>query len=134
MVLAILALLEDPKKLEPIITMLCMSMMLLGYSISFEMNESFNHKKHFKLFGVTLFKTRLDCFIPEYITVFSTINVKGSEWGPVAAMGKQAKEQSYVVRMFKGNKHFTLYRTKFHYLAMAKAENLGRLLGVEVRY
>jgi hypothetical protein len=134
LVFAILALLEDATRLESIIAMLCMGCVLLGYSISFEMNMNLNHKKHFKLFGVTAFKTRLECFEPEYVTVFSTINVKSSEWGPVSAMGNQQKGQSHVVRMFKGVKHFTVFRTKSLEEAKARAENLGKLLNVEIRY
>lgn len=132
--LSVFSMYYETGKSEQIITMLFISLILLGYSISFEMHESFNHKKHFKVFGITLFKWKLDCLSPEYITVFSARNIKSSEWGPVSAMGNQLQEQNYVIRMFKGNKHFTVWRTKSESLARTKAEQLAKMLKVETRF
>lgn len=133
-VLAVMAIFEDSTRLVPILTMLCISCVLLGYSISFEINKNYSHKRHYKLFGITIIKTKLDCFVPEYITVFSTRNTKSSDWGPVSAIGNQLMEQSYVVRMFKGKRHFTLWRTKSPNLAKLRAEELGALLEVKVHF
>ena len=40
-------------------------------------------------------------------------------------MGGKTEEDSYVVRMFKGNMHFTLGRTESYSSAKRKAEDLG---------
>lgn len=131
LILATITIYEDVTKLEQIITMFCLGLILLGYSVSFEINENYNNKKHFKLFGITTFKSKLELFIPDYVTVFSSTSVKNTEWGPVAAMGSQTKDQSYVVRIFKGHQHFTLWSTKSYNLAKSKAEDLGNLLKIE---
>ena len=130
--IAALVLIQDATQLEQIITMSCIGIILLGYSISFEMKENYDHKKHFKIFGATIFKGKLKCFIPEYATIFSATGIQNSEWGPVAAMGNQRKDQNYVVRLFKGNQHFTLLRTTSYDIAKDKAEKLGVLLKIEV--
>ena len=133
-VLAVLAAMENINELEPVVTMACISLILLSYSISFEIRQDYIHKKHFKLFGLSLFKWKLHCIEPEYVTVFSASSSKGSDWGPVAAMNGKLSEQNYVVRIFRGRQYFTLLRTKSRSLAETKANDLGELLGVETRF
>lgn len=116
-----------------IMTMLVVGMLLLGYSVSFEINSERKHKKHFKLFGYTVFKQRLTCISPEFISVFSVVFKKDSEWGPVAAMGNQTRKGTFVIRFFKGNAHFTIWESDSLPLANAKASALGQLLNIEVR-
>ncbi len=131
-ILAILIFLEDRTKLEQVIVMFCMSLLLLGYSTSYEMRGDYNHKRCFKVFGLALWKGKLDCIAPEYIKVFAATSVQRSDWGPISAMGSRRKAQDYVIRMFKGRRHFTLYRTGNLDLARAKGKRLGELLEVEV--
>jgi len=113
--------------------MFLICLVLFGYSISFEIRSNHNHRKHFKLFGHTLFKQRLVCISPDYITVFYAVLKKDSEWGPVAAMGNQTREGNYVVRFFKGNAYFTVWKADSSELANDKAVELGKLLNVEVK-
>lgn len=134
LIFAFLALSEGSNKLEPIVGMFCIGMLLLGYSISFEINDAYSHKKHFRIFGITIFKSQLDFFKPEYVTVFSSTGVKNSEWGPIAAMGKQIHDHSYVVRLFKGGQYFSLYRTKSYELAKSNADKVGKLLKIETHF
>ncbi len=107
---------------------------LLSYSTSFEISRKFKNKWHFKLFGITVFKQGLECIFPDYISVFFAVFKKDSEWGPVAAMGNQTREGNYVVRFFKGNSHFTVWRVDSLGAAKVKAIELGELLNVEVKY
>jgi hypothetical protein len=132
-VLGCLVLLEDNAELTQIITMFGLNAILVGYSNSFEIRDSFDHKKHFKLFGITLFKQRLDVFSPEYIVVFSVTSGKSSEWGPIAAMGNTNKESSFVIRLFRENQKFTVWRTSSSSQAQRRAMELSQLLGVEIR-
>ncbi|TMM58975.1 hypothetical protein FEE95_05950 [Maribacter algarum] len=134
LLLMLFLLYKEAAGLSQLITMACMGILLLGYSISFEISNTLNHKRHFSLFGITVFKQRLDCISPDYISVFSAVFKKDSEWGPVAAMGNQTWEGNYVVRFFKGNLHFTVWRVDSLDVAKAKAIELGELLNVEVRY
>lgn len=114
-------------------TMLIGGLALLGYSVSFEMIDTLNHKKHLKMFGRTIFKQKLRSFSPEYISVFSALFKQGSEWGPVAALGGKREDGNYVIRFFKGNKHFTIWKATSLEEAKARAKELGALLKVEVR-
>lgn len=119
--------------LGQMITMLSIGTLLLAYSISYEIKANFNNRRHFKLFGITIFKQSLDIAFPDYITVFSARFKQRSDWGPVAAMGKENSNAAFVVRLFKGNRHFTVFKTNSFDLANIKAEMLGRLLNVEVK-
>jgi len=72
--------------LRQIITMSAIGILLVGYSISYEIKADFNNKMHLKLFGITVFKHSLDLIFPEYITVFSArfkhplIGVRSLPW------------------------------------------------------
>lgn len=123
---------EGVAPLNQIIIMSILGMVLLGYSISYEFRSDYTNKKYFQLFGITVFKQKLDVIFPDYITVFSASYKQGSEWGPVAALGKETKEGSYVVRLFKGNKHFTVCKSNSLGSAKNKASRLAELLKVEL--
>lgn len=131
--LGCIVLVEDKFEITQVVIMFGLSLFLLGYSASFEIRDNLDHKRHFKLFGITLFKQKLDVFFPEYIVVFSTRTTKSSEWGPVSAMGNTNKGSSFVIRCFKGNEKFNLWRTSSAELAQSKTEELGKLLDVEIR-
>jgi len=131
LLLACIILVEDTFKIIQVVIMFSLSLCLLGYSISFEIRDSLDHKRHFKLFGITLFKQRLDVFFPDYIVVFSTRTTKSSEWGPVGAMGNTNKGSSFVIRCFKGNEKFTVWRTSSSEQAQRRAMELSQLLNVE---
>lgn len=118
--------------LSQIISMSSIGIVLLGYSISYEFRKDYINKKHFQLFGITLFKYKLDVLFPDYIIVFSASFKQGSDWGPVAALGKETKEGSYVVRLFKGKKHFTVCTSNSLASAKDKAGKLAALLNVEL--
>jgi len=133
LILMLFLLYEGTAVLSQVSIMFFSSLVLVGYSISFEIASNLNHRKHFKLFGYTVFKQRLACITPDYITVFSAVFKKDSEWGPVAAMGNQTRKGVYVIRFFKGNEHFTIWESDSLELANDKAIELGRLLSTEVR-
>lgn len=107
---------------------------LLGYSISYEISSDFMNSKHFKLLGLTLWKSKMSIAFPDYVTVFAARFKVGAEWGPVSAMGKERNSEGIVIRMFTGNKHFTVFRTKSLQLAKEKAIALAELLQVEITF
>lgn len=133
LILTLFLLYEGTAGLSQVTIMFFSSLVLIGYSISFEITSDLNHRKHFRLFGNTVFKQSLDCIPPDYVTVFYSVFKKESEWGPVAAMGSQIREGNFVVRFFKGKAYFTVWRTDSMELANAKAVELGKLLNVEVK-
>lgn len=118
--------------LSQIITMSATGILLVGYSISYEIKADFSNKKHFKLFGITVFKHSLNLIFPDYITVFSARFKQSSNWGPVAAMGKEIGNTNFVIRFFKGSRHFTIFKTNSLELANTEADKLGKLLKVQV--
>lgn len=117
--------------LNQIVVMSIIGILLIGYSFSYEFRNDYNNKKHFQLFGISFFKFKLEVFFPDYISVFSASFKKGSDWGPVAALGNDNKEKSYVVRLFKGNKHFTVCQGNSLTVAKAQASKLSNLLKVK---
>lgn len=106
---------------------------LIGYSISYEVYKDFILFKHLKVFGITLFKSKIHFPFPDYLIVFSATYKQGAEWGSVAAIGKERGGDNYVIRLFKGNKHFTIYRTNSLEDAKEKASELSVFLNVEIR-
>lgn len=110
-----------------------LSVLLIGYSVSFEIRKDFGNYKHIKMFGITVFKSKLNIPYPEYLIVFSAKYKQGAEWGSVAAMGKQRGGDNFVIRCFTGNKHFTLFRTKSLEVAKERATGLSNFLGIEIR-
>jgi len=119
--------------LSQIISMATIGLLLVGYSISYEIKSDFNNKTHYKFFGITVFIQRLAIIFPDYITVFSARFKQSSDWGPVAAMGKETDNETFVIRFFKGNRHFTVFKTNSLKLANTEAEKLGLLLNVEIK-
>jgi len=113
--------------------MATIGLLLVGYSISYEIKSDFNNKTHYKFFGITVFIQRLAIIFPDYITVFSARFKQSSDWGPVAAMGKETDNETFVIRFFKGNRHFTVFKTNSLKLANTEAEKLGLLLNVEIK-
>jgi len=115
-----------------VIILTCIALVLSGYSISYEIVSDFNNKRHFKLLGLTLFTNKLDIVFPDYITIFEANFKRGSEWGPVSAMGNKRSSDAIVIRLFKGNRHFTVFRTKSLQDAKEKANALSELIEVKI--
>ena len=130
--LALFLVYEGTASLSQILTMIVLGLLLLGYSISYEFDSNLSHKRHIKLFGVSIFRSKLECIFPEYITVFLAVFKKGSDWGPVSAMGKETRDGKYVIRFFKGNTHFTVWKTNSLPIAVSRAAKLGELINVKV--
>lgn len=114
------------------VVLFVIAFLLFSYSISYEINSEFKNSKHYKLVGLTILKIKMDMAFPEYITVFSARFKAGAEWGPVSAMGKARNSEGVVVRMFSGNKNFTVFRTKSSQEAKKKAAELSELLMVKL--
>ena len=124
---------DDMGTLSQSFALMFISMVLLGYSISFEIRQDFKNCKHYRLLGFTIFKSKLKISFPEYLIVFSARHKQGTEWGSVAALGKQRSGDDFVIRFFKGVSHFTLFRTNSYQLAKDRAMELSEFLGVEIK-
>ncbi len=118
--------------ISQIMTMLVIGVVLLGYSVSYEIKKGFDNYKHFAIFGVTIWKQRIVLDFPDYISVFSASFKQDNEWGTVSALGTQAKNDAIVIRLFHESKYFTLFKTNTYEIALTKAKELGELLNVEI--
>lgn len=124
---------KDSGPLNQSIILGLIALILLGYSISYEIAADYNNKKHFKMFGHSLFKSKLALVFPDYITVFLAKFKSEADWGPVGALGKHRNGESYVIRLFTGNKYFTVYKSNSKQLAKDKATQLSELLAIAIR-
>ena len=105
---------------------------LFGYSVSYEITKKFKNQRVFSIFKIQVFKTTLKIDFPEYITVFGASFKQGNEWGTTSALGTTSKSDGFVIRFFKGNSKFTVYKTNNYELALEKAKQLANMLNVEI--
>lgn len=124
---------SEEAPVSQLLVMSLLSIALLGYSISYEISPDFKNKIHFKMLGISVIRTNAEILFPEFIGLFSVRFKQGAEWGSVAAMGKERIGHTWVIRLFKGNKHFTLYRNNSLARAKKKATELSTLLDIELR-
>lgn len=127
---------NSPKvPLSQIISMGAIGGGLLGYSISYEICKEGLHFKHLKLLGLTVLKTKFKSFKPDVIRAFPVFFKSNFNWGPIAAMGKQNRTEKYVIRLFEGNRHFTIFKTSSFETASTRAQMLGEIMEIttEVR-
>ncbi|WP_299435873.1 hypothetical protein [uncultured Aquimarina sp.] len=125
-------LIKGDSSLSQVLILLSIGITLLGYSISYEVKKGFDVYRHFMFLGGTIYKAKTDLDFPEYISVFSASFKQDNEWGTVSALGTQAKQNSFVIRLFNGNNRFTLFKTSNYQNAIGKANQLSELLGVEI--
>jgi len=108
------------------------SLVLFGFSTSYEITENFQNKKLYSIFGVVVFSLKLELDFPDYISVFSGSFSVDNEWGAVSAIGTKERHEKLAVRFFTGNKYVSLFKTENYKEALEKAEELSKLLKVEI--
>ncbi|MDH7446325.1 hypothetical protein QBK95_11850 [Aquimarina sp. 2201CG14-23] len=114
------------------IILFSISLLVFGFSISYKIDKSFNNYKLFSVFGLVLFRTRLEIDFPDYISVFSGSFSAKNEWSTVSALGIKERHEKIVIRFFTNNKNVTLYKTDNYDMALQKAKTLSKLLNVEL--
>ncbi len=60
---------------------LTISILLVGYSISYKITKDFKNQKLVSFFGIHLFEMKMELDFPEYISVFSATYSLDNEWG-----------------------------------------------------
>ncbi len=108
------------------------SLIVFGFSVSYKINEDFINEKLYSVFGLVLFKTKLDLEFPDYISVFSGSFSVNNEWATVSAIGTKERHENIVVRFFTENRKTTLYKTNDYKKAIDKANGLKELLEVDI--
>ncbi len=117
---------------DKILILLLIGLVLIGYSVTYEIQKGFENYKRIRLFGVTLWKQKLKVLFPEYISVFSTSFKKDNEWGTVAALGTKSVNENVVIKFFKGQKNEIVYKSSEYANALEKANELSVMLNVRV--
>ena len=54
--------------LQEVVLMTIIGVFLLGYSTAYEVNTDFNNKTLFQLFGMTIFRRKVNIIFPDYIS------------------------------------------------------------------
>ncbi|MBW1297552.1 hypothetical protein [Aquimarina litoralis] len=114
------------------ILLFVVSFLFLGFSISYRIDKTFENHKVFSVFGLVFYKQKLDLEFPDYISVFAGSFSQNNEWSTVSALGTKERHEGYVVRFFKENRRETLFKTNKYDIALKKAEDLSKLLNVEI--
>ncbi len=126
------ALVNNENPFFQIVTMAILSIILLGYTVSYQIKKDFDNYKHITLFGLTVWKQKLDIDFPEYISVFSASYKQDNEWGTVSALGTRIENKLMVIRFFCQQKHFTVLKINNYNKAIDKANELGEMLNVKI--
>ncbi|AXT52003.1 hypothetical protein D1818_14545 [Aquimarina sp. BL5] len=108
------------------------SLLVFGFSTSYRINKDFDNQKLFSVFGVVLFRSKLEMEYPDYISVFSGSFSLDNEWGAVSAIGTKERHEKLVVRFFTDNRKVTLYKSDNYQKALDKAKELSELLDLEI--
>jgi len=122
----------NENSLEKIALVLLIGLVLIGYSVTYEIRQTFDNYKRINLFGITIWKQQLHLLFPDYISLFSSSFKKDNEWGAVAALGSKSKYQSAVVKFFKGQKNEIIYKSNDYTKALEKTNELSVMLNVRI--
>jgi len=116
----------------PRVILFVVALLIFGFSVAFKISKDFKNKKVYSFFSIPFFAVDLNLEFPDYVSVFSTSFKLSNEWSTVSALGTSEKHDRVVIRFFKDNRHYTVYKTKYYKLAVEKANELGEMLNVEV--
>ncbi|AOW21119.1 hypothetical protein [Urechidicola croceus] len=118
--------------LSQFIIMSLIGVLLLGYKFSYIISEDFKNKKVFSIFGIPIFKSKLELDFPEYISLFGANYSKRNDWGPVAAIGTNSNVDKIAIKLFKGNKNVTVFKSEKYEVSKNLADELSEMLKVEL--
>ena len=117
---------------DQVLILLTMGILLIGFRSYYIISSEFKNKIGYSFFGLTFFKGKLNILSPDYISLFSINQKRSNEYGPVSALGSISKDSFFIIRLFKENKHFTIYKSKDYTEVRTKAVELSNMLNVEL--
>ena len=109
-----------------------LSLVLLGYSVSYKITKEYCNYKQFSFFGIVVFKRRLEILSPRYISLYGSSFSKSNDWGPVSALGTKSNWYGFVIRIFNKEDSFAIYRSNNLIRTRKLAFELSELLVVEL--
>ncbi len=119
-------------QLTQMITLAGLGIICLGYSTTIHIHKDFRIYKMVSFLGASILKLRIKTDYPEYVSIFAASFREENEFGPVSALGTTSKHKDIVIRLFKGNKHITIFKTNDYLLAKEKATALSKMLEIEL--
>lgn len=111
---------------------LFLSLVLLGYSISYKRTKEYCNYKQYSFFGKVVFKRKIDILFPKYISLFGSSLSKPNDWGPVFALGTRSNGDRFVIRLFNEEENFTIYTSDNLIKTRKMAFELSELSVVEL--
>ncbi len=133
LIFSFLFLFNETEPFLPRLIVFIITLLIFGFSTSYKISSDFNNQKLFSFFGIHFFSAKLDLDFPDYISIFSASFSLNNDWSTVSALGTKERHDKVVVRFFKGNRNFTVYKTGRYEAAVQKANELSALLNVEVQ-
>ena len=111
---------------------LFIALVILGTSVYYKITSEFDNKKIYMVFGVPIFKMKLDVVYPDYISIAPGKFKSDNEYSSVAALGTEEKYDMFALRFFKDNKNDKIYMSSSYEDVLEKAKWLSNVLNTEI--
>ena len=131
-VLLVLLSIISTSSIVDFIFLFSIALLLLGYRVSYKILKDYNNKKTISFLGIPIINTTLDIIYPDYISVFGANFSKRNDWGPIASLGTNSNADKIVIRLFKENEKFTLFKSGKYEVTKKLAIQLSEMLKVEL--
>ncbi|NAS31604.1 hypothetical protein GTQ40_11525 [Flavobacteriaceae bacterium R38] len=109
-----------------------LGVLIVAFGSHYIITSDYNNKHCYSFFGITFLKKRLEIIYPDYISIFTINEKRSNEYGPVSALGSISKDAFFFLRIFKENKHFTLYKSNDYHKVLSKGNELKAMLKIEL--
>ena len=111
---------------------LFIALVILGTSVYYKITSEFDNKRIYMVFGVPMFKMKLDVVYPDYISIAPGKFKSDNEYSSVAALGTEEKYDMFALRFFKDNKNDKVYMSSSYEDVLEKAQWLSNVLNTEI--
>ena len=111
---------------------LFVSLIIIATSVYYKITSEFDNKKIYMVFGVPIFKMKLDVVYPDYISIAPGKFKSDNEYSSVAALGTEEKYDMFALRFFKDNRNDKVYMSSSYEDVLEKAQWLSNVLNTEI--
>ena len=132
LIIAIAMFFVDSETLVSKFLFLFIALVILGTSVFYKITPEFDNKKIYMVFGIPIFKIKLDVVYPDYISIAPGKFKSDNEYSSVAALGTEEKYDMFALRFFKDNKNDKIYMSSSYEDVLEKAKWLSNVLNTEI--
>ena len=132
LIIAIAMFFVDSETLVSKFLFLFIALVILGTSVFYKITPEFDNKKIYMVFGIPIFKIKLDVVYPDYISIAPGKFKSDNEYSSVAALGTEEKYDMFALRFFKNNKNDKIYMSSSYEDVLEKAKWLSNVLNTEI--